>query len=199
LTPLFKLLAAENKLVQWSTARALGISVPKTVVVSDPALIPDELGDALVAKPLGPSDFDDDSGKTWVVHSSEVHRSDSRLEALSGAPFLIQERLHADRHLRVVTVLDQAWVFELSSSGLPLDWRTVDAAHESFMRTEEEETVAAAAGKLARTLEVGYSSQDWIASGARRSFLDLNPAGQWLFLPTAAEITSSIAAWLAMP
>jgi hypothetical protein len=198
LTPLLNLFAAENKLVQWKAARKLEIAAPKTVVVSDPRLIPDELGEVVVVKPLGPPDFDDDVGATWVVHTREVGRSDRVLDGLGGAPFLVQERLDADRHLRVVTVLDQAWVCELDAEGLALDWRTVDEAHDSFVVSFGEMTVAADAIRLAHALEVRYSSQDWIASGTRRVFLDLNPAGQWLFLPgvVAGDVTQSIAGWL---
>jgi hypothetical protein len=46
---------------------------------------------------------------------------------------------------------------------------------------------------------VGYSSQDWIVTATGVShFIDLNPAGQWLFLPNpgAREITDAIAEWL---
>jgi hypothetical protein len=50
---------------------------------------------------------------------------------------------------------------------------------------------------LSAALGVGYSSQDWIedVDGAHY-FLDLNPGGQWLFLPFADEVTAAIADWL---
>jgi hypothetical protein len=46
---------------------------------------------------------------------------------------------------------------------------------------------------------VAYSSQDWIDDGAPEpAFIDLNPAGQWLFLPEsiAGAVTEAIAAHL---
>jgi hypothetical protein len=46
---------------------------------------------------------------------------------------------------------------------------------------------------------LGYSSQDWvIAPTGAALFLDLNPAGQWLFLPAdvAEAATTAIARWL---
>lgn len=48
-------------------------------------------------------------------------------------------------------------------------------------------------------MNVGYSSQDWVETGAGKYFLDLNPSGQWLFLPApvSVEVTNALAAWLA--
>ena len=54
--------------------------------------------------------------------------------------------------------------------------------------------------QLADALKVGYSSQDWVVGEGQPYFLDLNPGGQWLFLPdpTSADVTEAIAAWLAV-
>ncbi|HVE45526.1 MAG TPA: hypothetical protein VNA57_02100 [Acidimicrobiales bacterium] len=55
---------------------------------------------------------------------------------------------------------------------------------------------------MAGALGVGYSSQDWVVDRSGQPwFLDLNPGGQWLFLPepAASAVTASVAAWLAGP
>ena len=46
---------------------------------------------------------------------------------------------------------------------------------------------------LAKALGIGYSSQDWLGVGNQRFFIDLNPGGQWLFLPpeTSGPVTQS--------
>src|SRR5919108_2675978 len=59
------------------------------------------------------------------------------LHDLAAAPFLLQERLKAEQHLRIVTVIDRAWVCELEAGGLPLDWRTTESAHRSFFPRRE--------------------------------------------------------------
>jgi hypothetical protein len=73
-----------------------------------------------------------------------------------------------------------------------------EEAHHSFAPIDEPE-VGRQALALAERMAVGYSSQDWIVAGDKAYFIDLNPAGQWLFLPEphVSEITSSIAEWLA--
>lgn len=201
LTPYPRLLASENKLRQAAHARRLGIRTPRTAVVSEQNQIPLDLGDVVVAKPLGPGHFVGDDGQAQVVWAAELSRDDPRLAALAGAPFLLQERVAARRHLRVVTCADQAWSCELDAEALPLDWRRDDDAHHSF-RPVSAPGIESQALALASDLGLGYSSQDWIDDGAGApAFIDLNPAGQWLFLPepVSAQVTSAIAAHLLGP
>jgi len=198
LTPLVRLFPAENKLLQERIARELGIRTPLTAVTSDRSLIPAALGRDLIVKPLGVGHYANHDAAEQVVWTQPLDVGAPELDLLTGAPFILQERVAADRHLRVVTVLDQAWVYELDATGVELDWRLTEEAHHSFAATQEPE-VAQQALALAAKTKVGYSSQDWIVAGDDAYFVDLNPAGQWLFLPepNVSEITESIAAWLA--
>jgi hypothetical protein len=122
------------------------------------------------------------------------------LDHLGPAPFLIQERLFAERHLRVVTVGDRVWVCELRADKLPVDWRKDADAHHQFVPTRDER-VERSATALAAAAQLGYSSQDWIVQDGEPFFVDLNPAGQWLFLPepVASEVSAQIARWLTTP
>lgn len=199
LSDLERLFVAENKLVQQAAARELGIAVPRSAVTSTRERIPRELGDSLVVKPLGPGQFVGDEGVAQVLYTRELTRDAPELDALGGAPFLVQERLDANRHLRVVTVGARAWVCALKAEALPVDWRRVDAAHDAFAPSNDHDDVAERAVRLAARLGVRYSSQDWLIVNGRPSFLDLNPGGQWLFLPdpVASAVTAEIATWLA--
>lgn len=52
---------------------------------------------------------------------------------------------------------------------------------------------------ISRRLGLGYSSQDWILTpDYEEVLLDVNPAGQWLFLPESigSEVSRAIATWL---
>lgn len=198
LTPYPRLLAAENKLRQAAHARRIGIPTPRTLVLSDPDEIPVALGGEIVVKPLGPGHFADGDREASVVWAQSLRRDDPRLAALAGAPFLVQEKVAARRHLRVVTCKDQAWSCQLDAAGLPLDWRRSEEAHHSFTPASEPELERSAL-TLARDLDLGYSSQDWIDAGDRMVFIDLNPAGQWLFLPepVRSEVTDAVADHLA--
>ncbi len=198
LTPLERLFLCENKLVQQRVASGLGIPTPRTIVASDRSAIPSDLGSELVVKPLGASHYAGEDAREQVVWAQPLDSAAPELDLLAGAPFILQQRIHADRHLRVVTVEDRAWVHELNATEVEVDWRVTEQAHHSFVAADEPE-VARQALALAHEMAVGYSSQDWIVASDGAYFIDLNPAGQWLFLPEphVSEITASIAAWLA--
>ncbi len=197
LTPYPTLVGVENKLRQAVEADRLNIRVPRTIVTSDPQSIPADLGDRFVVKPLGVGHFVQSDGEAKVVWAQSLQRDDERLLALAGAPFLVQEQIRALRHLRVVTVKDRAWCCALHAEDLPVDWRREESAHHSFELSVNGE-VEQAAVRLADDLGLGYSSQDWIDTGDSAVFVDLNPAGQWLFLPepVSGSIAHAIAAHL---
>jgi hypothetical protein len=197
LTTLPALLTAENKLFQLSVAESCGIRVPRTIVATTVRQLADFGLPSAVVKPLGPAAYVDDDQTDRVVAAQRADVASLNDQLLAGAPFLFQEEIRARAHLRIVTVEATAWAARLTADGLPLDWRFEDAAHESFVpapRTTAEVKTAAIA--LAQAARVGYSSQDWIETvDGEFVFLDLNPAGQWLFLPgsVAEAVTHAIA------
>src|SRR5262249_38047703 len=153
------------------------------------------IGQQVVLKPLGPGHYiDGDTGR--VVFARVLGRDAAELDLLDTAPFLVQQPIKARSHLRVVTVGEDIFTAQLDAEGLPLDWRQVPAAHRAFRPYDPSPVVASGAIALSQRLRLGYSSQDWILDESGRPwFLDLNPAGQWLFLPgsVADKITSAIA------
>lgn len=197
-TPVDALFAAENKIVQYRAAAAAGIRVPRFLVNDDPLALARELGEPFVLKPLGPGDFVDDHGQNRVVFVKPLRASDLSGVDMRQAPFLAQQKLEARWHLRVVTCRNCAWVAQLDPRGLPTDWRMQEAAHRSFLSTRDWPTVERAALHLAARLGVGFSSQDWIVDDDGPAFIDLNPGGQWLFLPqdVSAPATAHLANWL---
>lgn len=198
LTPIDPLLVSENKLLQSSTARTLGISYPRTVVTSERNVVDESLEFPVVLKPLGPSHFFGEKG-AHIVYAQEALADSDALLHLSGAPFIVQERLQAVRHWRLVTVARQSWGAYLDASDRPLDWRADATAHHSFNTGRVPDQIASGALAVASALGLGYSSQDWVETADDYYLLDVNPGGQWLFLPepVATDVTSRIASWLA--
>jgi hypothetical protein len=198
LTQVDPLFAAENKVVQYRTALAAGIRIPATAVSGSPSDLAAELGDSFVLKPLGPGHFQEPDGSSQVLYVKEVRATDLADTDLLDAPFLAQEVVPADVHLRVVTVGRRAWTAELDAAGLPIDWREHESAHHTFAATDRWPQVENAASRLAAALGVGYSSQDWLIDEDGPVFVDLNPGGQWLFLPEpiATSVARALAGWL---
>lgn len=198
LTPLEPLVGGENKVVQYARATLAGIRVPNTVVASDSTEVASVLVGDIVVKPLGPGHFYMPSGEAKVVFATAMGREEAREMPWGTAPFLAQERVSALRHYRVVTVANEVWAGVLDARGLPVDWRAEAVAHTSFASVTVPPGLAAQAVKVASQFGVGYSSQDWAEDDSGLVFLDLNPSGQWLFLPQpeARAVTSAIAGWI---
>ena len=198
LTPLDALLASEDKLVQLEAAAAVGLSTPTTVVSNQLTAIRDHLGDCFLVKPLAGGYYLDENSEGRAVFASVLTTSEASELDFGAAPFLAQQFVPAVAHLRVVTVLDNVWCARLPAGPYPVDWRADDAAHRMWTSDSAEPDVPRLALKLAARLGVGYSSQDWLLSDEGPVFLDLNPAGQWAFLPTAVarSVSTAIAAFL---
>lgn len=196
ITPVDQLYAAENKLTQYRAAASAGFRFPPTMIAIDRHDLAAELGEPFVLKPLGPGNFEADD-RQHVVYVRPQYAADLEGVDLLEAPFLAQSVMSARKHLRIVTVRDDAWVAELDSEGLPLDWRSHGPAHTSF-RAASWPHVRASAIQLAASLGVGMSAQDWLIDEEGPVFLDLNPGGQWLFLPeeVSRPATKALAGWL---
>jgi hypothetical protein len=195
LTHIERLGATENKPHQYRRISAVGIPVPPWLVTTDPSKAP--MGGLWVSKPLGPGWFIDDSGREWTVPTTPF--DPTTRASLAGCPFLIQRCVDAATHARVVTVGNEAFSATLPSQGLPTDWRLSPDAHSAFTPAPAPDHVHAMAIAAACVVNIGYSAQDWICDQEGSWwFVDLNPAGQWLFLPAevAAPITEAIARFL---
>jgi hypothetical protein len=198
LTGIDELVAAENKLVQHAKARQLGIPTPETIVCSDANAARAALGDDIVLKPLGTGHFYE-GDEPFVIYTAEVSLGGPELDALASVPFIAQRRLQARSHLRVVTVNEQLWAGSIKAEALPIDWRQDPEAHVSFEAIHPPEDVSNGALALAGGLGLGYSSQDWLVCEDGCFVVDVNPAGQWLFLPESIsmKVTGAISNWLA--
>ena len=197
LTELDTMVSAENKLFQSLAAAQLGIAMPETIVTNDLTELIGALPEEFVIKPLGPGHYYE-GDEARVVYSTSLNRGSPELEVLGAAPFLAQRKLQPRRHLRVVTVHDRLWAASLEGDEWPLDWRKSAGAHSAFVVAEPPSDVIEGSLSLVERLNLGYSSQDWLLCDDACYLVDVNPAGQWLFLPEpiASSVAESIARWL---
>ncbi len=195
LTPIDSMLRAEDRLVQLDVAAGLGILVPRTIVTSSEETAIAELGSRFVVKPLSLGYFVTEDGPQ-AVFTSEMDATTARQLDFGGAPFAAQQMVETERHYRVVTVGDKSWLASLEADGRPLDWRQQERAHREWQ--SDDDMCGEQALRLTKALGIGYSSQDWLGVGDQRFFIDLNPGGQWLFLPpeTSGPVTQAIAEYL---
>ena len=194
LTRFTDLLRAENKMIQLESAMLALVPIPDTLVTTDVVTLRQWRRGEVVVKPLAAASFLDEGGVRKHVPASLVTTEELQQRDVTEAPFIYQELIRAVSHLRVVTVTGQAWVAELDANICDgIDWRLTDSAHDSFSDvTAREAGLAKSAVRLAAQMSLGFSSQDWVRDETGQTyFLDMNPSGQWMFLPEA--ITRAVA------
>lgn len=178
---------AANKLLQLSTAKDLGITVPATVVTNSRNLGDDWLeGHTVIAKALS-------SGIGLAPFAEQITPQDWGF--LASCPTQLQRQVDAAADLRIVTIGDLAMAWRRDrSDGEPLDWRMSDPTGAEFVLLEDDPTEGLA-NKISRSLKLTFSVQDWLLT-EEPVFLEVNPQGQWLFLDLAAEMVPPILAKL---
>ncbi|MXZ85424.1 MAG: hypothetical protein F4Z02_07215 [Acidimicrobiia bacterium] len=178
---------AANKLLQLSTAKELGITIPTTVVTNSRGsknVWPK--GHQIIAKALS-------SGVGLAPFAAQITPQD--WDFLESCPTQLQAQIDAASDLRVVTIGSQvvAWKRDRSDRE-PLDWRMSDPTGTEFILLDGDPTEGLA-NKMSRSLNLTFSVQDWLLT-KDPVFLEVNPQGQWLFLDLAAEVIPPLLAKL---
>jgi hypothetical protein len=199
LTPLADLQRADNKLYQLRLAEQLGIRFPPTVIAPRRDILEQSLGRWVIIKALGSGIVPQMDGREAVFYTTLVDLTTVRDESIAIAPVIAQEYIKADKHLRIVTVRDQLWCASLTAQADYIDWREMrPELRRRWQITTIPSKLQEDASTIAQMAKVGFSCQDWLQAGNQFWFLELNPVGNWLFLPTplATSVTHALTHWL---
>lgn len=189
--------AGSRKMWQLQVAARLGLRVPRTCMTNDPARAREFLHrepGRVIFKPFG------GTPATWR-ETRPVREADlDLLESVRYAPVIFQEAV-AGSDVRVTIVGTQVFAAELRTeeSGYAYDFR-VDTHHCPTAAHDLPAPVSAGLLRLMEVLGLWYGAVD-----LRRTpegdyvFLEINPAGQWLFVEyaTGQPIAAALAALLA--
>ena len=190
--------AAHHKPYQLAVAAELGLPIPRTLITNDP-------GEA--------RRFAEERGAEQVVYktflATEEHWRETRilrpeelalLDRVRLAPVIFQELVPAEADIRVTVVGDRLFATAISAApgGYALDYR-MDLAGASFVPTDLSPGIADGLRALMRRLGLLYGAIDLrrTADGGY-VFLEINPAGEWLFVEERSEqpITDAVAEFL---
>lgn len=201
----FRQRLANSKPAQLHAARRAGLDIPATVITNDP-----EEARQFVASRRGETvyksltqNLDTDPGTalyTGVVTDAAL----ANLDLIRLTPGIFQERVTKAYELRVTVVGKRIFCARIDSQAraeTALDWR-----HRPFDIDSGPVTLPAAveAGVLALMTDFGlvYGAFDFIVTpSGRHVFLEVNPAGQymWVEAATGLPITSALIDALAAP
>ena len=135
--------------------------------------------------------------ETRVVSATEI----AQLDQVRLAPLIFQEAIPGGCDLRVTVVGDRLFPAEIvgPADGYEYDFR-LHTAQSSITPVELPVTVTDRLLALMRRLDLGYGAIDLRrGSDGDYVFLEINPAGQWLFVEYATDqpISASLASLLA--
>lgn len=193
--------AAGRKSRQLALAVEVGLRVPRTLITNDPraaaAFVAGSPGERFVYKPFTATDTA--WRETRLVGEAEL----ARLDAIRHAPVIFQEYV-AGPDYRVTLVGDRVFAAEIDARGgaYPIDFRmnlTGAVARPTVLPGDVEEGLR----RLMQRLALVYGAADLRRSDATGEFyfLEVNPAGQWLFVEQQAglPISAALADVLARP
>ena len=189
---------ASRKAYQLKIAAALGLRVPRTLMTNDPAsaaaFIDGEGAAGTIYKAFSATE------RAW--RETRLLRPEERaqLDAVRFAPVIFQEHIRADVDLRITVIGDAIFPAEILSgeTDYHVDFRmTMHAAPISAHELPAE--VAAKLRAFMNALGLVYGAIDMrLTPQGEYVFLEVNPAGQWLFIEerTGQPITAAVAEYL---
>lgn len=188
---------AHNKPYQWSVAQRLGLRLPRTLVTSDAETARAFIGGMGQARVVFKAFLAaiQQWRETRLVQAEDLER----LELVRYAPVIFQEYI-AGVDLRITMIGDRIFAAEIDvrNTSYEVDMRMT--VGEGLVRAVElPEALQAQLRELQRRLGLRYGAIDM-----RRSedgvyyFLEVNPAGQWLFVEqrTGLPISEALADYL---
>jgi glutathione synthase/RimK-type ligase-like ATP-grasp enzyme len=190
--------AAHHKPYQLAVAGALGLAVPRTLITNDPDAARRFIDEIGVERTIYKTFLATEAHwrETRVVRPAEL----AMLESVRLAPVIFQEYVAAVADLRVTVVGDRMFAAAIAapSGGYDIDYR-MDLDGSRFEPAElprqTEEGIRALMSKLG--LVYGAIDLRRTADGGD-VFLEVNPAGEWLFVEerTGQPITEAMVSLL---
>ncbi len=186
--------AGSRKLHQLKVAAQLGLRIPRTCVTTDPrearGFLREEAGGAVYKPFLGSPEA---WAETRLVEPSDLEH----LDHLRFAPVIFQELVPGGLDVRVTITGRDVHAAEIRAheSSYPYDFR-MDQAHASIVRHELPGPLVARLHALMERFGLLYGAVDLRrAPDGDYVFLEINPAGQWLFVEqaTGQPISASMA------
>lgn len=189
----------EYKPVQLAAAAAVGLTIPPTIITSDPEHAHDwaaSLGRPVIYKPLN-GVWHADEGQVRVLYTTPVRSEDLLDAAFSRTAQLLQAQISRRTEARAVVIADTVLTVRIDNNEPgEIDWRAT-YGHHTYEPIELPEDVNAKLIDLHKRLGLVYGATDLIldADTGQWTFLETNCGGEWGWLADEAGIT--VAATLA--
>ena len=189
--------AAHHKPLQWSTAKKIGLKLPQTLVTNKP----DDARNFINAHGIGRVVFKAFLASTdaWRETRLVLQEDVERLELVRFAPVIFQEYIEGV-DLRITIIGDQVFSAEIDAqkTSYPVDMRMVIGETE-IQVVKLPKKIEQGLRQLQLSLGLKYGAIDMRRTpNGEYYFLEVNPAGQWLFVErgTGLPISQAMADYL---
>lgn len=205
MSPIDRIWTAENKLLQLSVARKVGLDIPRTMITNRPQSVLDAyamFGGRMVCKPVH-SGYVDDGETGMAIYTSQVLEQHlANVESAAFCPSIYQELLDKEFDVRVTWVGGRAFAASIDSQSDPsssIDWRATTNPQLGHDRISLPPSIVIRIERLMSALGLSYGALDFVKTRKGEwKFLEVNPNGQWLWLDDFLDfgITDAVANWL---
>jgi glutathione synthase/RimK-type ligase-like ATP-grasp enzyme len=186
---------AQRKAYQLRVAQEVGLTIPITLITNCSCAATEFVEkrghDRVIYKSF--SALEHEWRETRLLRADEV----SLLDNVQYTPVIFQEYIEASVDLRVTIVGDDIFAAAIHSqdTSYKVDFR-IDIANARIEATQLPDDVESHLRELMRRLGLVYGAIDMrLTPDGRHVFLEINPAGQWLFVEhfSGQPITSTLA------
>jgi glutathione synthase/RimK-type ligase-like ATP-grasp enzyme len=179
-------LIATNKLHQLAAATELGLRIPPTVVTNSPDQVAHLVATGrIVGKAVVSGGGVDPSG-AYMLPTVDLSAEELDPESVHLAPLIVQERVVAQRDLRITIVNEQVFgasIEVVDRAATEVDWRTVTDDRLIYEGWTVPDALADQLLRLMCKLDLTFAAADLILTPDDEVvFLELNPGGQWGWL-----------------
>jgi len=198
--------AANNKLVQLKLAAAAGLEIPRTLVSNDSdsivKFVEDSVNKRYIFKPFTP--YMPPTGLITFTSLVDAATLLAARDSLSVSPGIFQEFVEKQCELRISVVGDEVFAARINSKysiHSEVDWRQ-DQFNDMYAVHEIDGTFAERLLAFHRKLGLFFAAYDFVVNkDGKLVFLEVNPAGQWMWLELRLNlpISERIATALANP
>lgn len=195
--------AAENKAVQLKVALSCGLSVPETLVTNDPLAAINFLSSGhgrYVYKPLTP--YMAPTGTLTYTNMVDANMLREQGDRIKTAPGIFQVFVEKAYELRLTVVGESIFAARINShysEKSSVDWRSEIFA-DIYSHYTPNDGFREVLLNFHRRLGLFYAAYDFAVNETGEIFLlDVNPAGQWMWLehklglPISAHIAAALA------
>lgn len=189
---------AEAKPFQLQVADRCGFAVPRTIVGNDVSELRRHFSEELVIKSID-TVYLRDGADALFAYTSVLSITDLTDANLHAAPVIAQEFISPKKDVRVTVVGDRAFAYEILVDGkaAPGDWRLHKRDQLQYLQIELAPGIERKCVDLCAQLGLPFGAIDLIDSDGNFIFVEVNPTGEWAWLPGAeASVSDVIAAWL---